>query len=151
MGNLSSDLTDHTGYWLRMGSNAVSQNFARKVASEGVTVVEWVLMRMLYGVGEAPPSILAQKMGMSKGAISKLADRLLEKKPIEQTDNPDDKRAHSLSLTKAGRRKVPILSKLADENDAEYFDVLRAEERDALSEVLRSLVERRRLSNVPVN
>jgi DNA-binding MarR family transcriptional regulator len=146
-----SNLADHTGYWLRMVSNAVSHSFARKVAAEGVTVAEWVLLRKLYDVGDASPSMLAQTMGMTKGAISKLADRLLEKKLIERTDDPADKRAHSLSLSAAGRRKVPALAKLADENDAEYFGVLEEEERAALSKVLKALVERRRLSNVPVD
>ena len=42
-----SDLTAHTGYLLRMVSNAVSQEFARKVAGEGVTVAEWVMLRSL--------------------------------------------------------------------------------------------------------
>ena len=44
-----SDLTAHMGYLLRMTSNAASQEFARKVASEGVTVAEWVMLRSLYG------------------------------------------------------------------------------------------------------
>ena len=75
----ASDLTAHTGYWLRMVSNAVSQDFARKVADEGVTVAEWSFMRALYDADAMAPSALAEKMGMTKGAISKLADRLLGK------------------------------------------------------------------------
>ena len=43
----ASELTDHTGYWMRMVSNAVSQEFARKVSDEDVTVAEWVFMRAL--------------------------------------------------------------------------------------------------------
>ena len=47
-----SDLAAHTGYWLRMVSNAVSQDFARKLADQGVTVAEWAVMRVLYdGLG----------------------------------------------------------------------------------------------------
>ncbi|HYD07668.1 MAG TPA: MarR family transcriptional regulator, partial [Reyranella sp.] len=33
-----SDLSDHLGFWLRLVSNHVSQAFAAKVASRGVTV-----------------------------------------------------------------------------------------------------------------
>ena len=51
---LASDLTAHTGYWLRMVSNAVSQDFARKVADEGVTVAEWSFMRALYDAEHTP-------------------------------------------------------------------------------------------------
>lgn len=146
-----SGLTDHDGYWLRVVSNAVSHDFARKVAGEGVTVAEWAVLRVLYDVDQMVPSSLAQELRMTKGAISKLADRLLEKELIKRTESREDLRMHSLSLSKAGRQKVPVLAKLADDNDAEYFGVLTTEERDALSRILNTLVERRGLSNVPVD
>ena len=55
-----SDLNAHTGYLLRMVSNAVSQEFARKVASEDVTVAEWVMLRSLYGSDAMAPSALSR-------------------------------------------------------------------------------------------
>jgi DNA-binding MarR family transcriptional regulator len=146
-----SDVTAHTGYWLRMVSNAVSQDFAHRIAQEGVTVAEWVFLRALYSADATAPSALAEKMGMTKGAISKLADRLLEKDLVSRADNPDDRRGHSLSLTRAGRTKVPILAQLADRNDADYFGSLRTEEHEMLDAILRGLVERRKLSTVPLD
>lgn len=146
-----SGLTAHTGYWLRMVSNAVSQDFARKLAAEGVTVAEWVFLRALYDVDAMAPSALAGKMGMTRGAISKLADRLIEKGLIDRVDNPDDGRAHSLSVTEAGRARVPVLAALADRNDADYFGVLSAEEQDALGRILRRLAERRGLMAMPLD
>lgn len=146
-----SDLTVHTGYWLRMVSNAVSQDFARRLADEGVTVAEWVFLRALYDVDAMAPSALAGRMGMTRGAISKLADRLIEKGLIDRVDNPDDGRAHSLSLTKAGRARVPVLAALADRNDADYFGVLSADEQDALGRILRRLAERRGLKAMPLD
>ena len=146
-----SDLATHTGYWLRMVSNAVSRDFARKVADEGVTVAEWAFLRAIYESEAMAPSALAEKMGMTRGAISKLADRLLDKGLLERVDNPDDGRAHSLSLTEAGRRKVPVLAALADRNDREYFGVLTGEEHDMLDRLLKALVERRGLKTIPVD
>lgn len=146
-----SDLTAHTGYWLRMVSNAVSQDFARKASAEGVTVAEWAFMRVLYDAEAMAPSALAEKMGMTKGAISKLAERLVEKGLLARTDNPDDKRAHNLSLTEVGRTKVPALAALADANDAEYFGVLMTEERRMLDRILKALVAGRGLTTTPVD
>lgn len=147
----ASDLTAHIGYWLRMVSNAVSQDFARKVAGEGVTVAEWTFLRALYDGEAMAPSVLADRMGMTRGAISKLADRLVEKGLIDRVDNLDDRRAHSLSLTAAGRQKIPVLAALADRNDAEYFSVLSAEERSTLDHLLKTLAEKRGLKTVPVD
>ena len=147
----ASELTDHTGYWMRMVSNAVSQEFARKVSGEEVTVAEWSFMRALYDCEPTPPSVLAEKMGMTKGAISKLAERLVAKGLVERAESQEDKRAHSLSLTKAGRAKIPVLASLADENDAEFFGVLTKEEQETLDRILRVLAERRELNATPVD
>ncbi len=74
-----ASLGDHLGYWLRMVSNAVSQDFARRVSGEGMIVAEWILMRELYDVETMAPSALADRMGMTRGGVSKLADKLLSK------------------------------------------------------------------------
>lgn len=146
-----SDLTAHTGYLLRMVSNSVSQEFAGKVVGEGVTVAEWVMLRSLYGGKAVAPSALARKMGMTKGAISKLADRLLEKGLIKRAGNPDDKRGHSLSLSIVGARKVPVLANLADENDAAFFAVLSGAEQKQLRALLQALIDKHGLSAIPVD
>jgi DNA-binding MarR family transcriptional regulator len=146
-----ADLTSHSGFLLRMVSNAVSQGFARKLAGEGVTVAEWVMLRSIFGGGAIAPSALARRMGMTKGAISKLADRLLDKGLIERIGNPDDGRTHSLSLSAAGADKVPVLAKLADRNDAAFFAVLSGEEQERLRDLLQSLIEKHALSAMPVD
>lgn len=146
-----SDLTEHLGYWLRYVSNHVSQAFARKVEAHGVTVAEWVVMRQLLEADGLPPSRLAERMGMTRGAISKLADRLVAKALLARTANPADGRAHTLSLTPDGRALVPILAALADANDARFFDHLAPDDRAALLRILREIVEMRGLSAVPVD
>ncbi|MBP6031665.1 MAG: MarR family transcriptional regulator [Sphingobium sp.] len=146
-----SDLAQHSGYLLRMVSNAVSHQFARKLMREGVTVAEWVMLRSLYGNEGIAPSALAAKMGMTKGAISKLTDRLLEKGLIARTDNPTDKRGFSVSLSPAGAEKVPVLAQLADSNDAAFFGVMRCEEQALLRSLLQTLIEKHALSTAPVD
>ena len=76
-----SSLESHLGYWLRYVSNHVSHAFAVKLAGSEVTVAEWVVLRELYD-SESAPSDLADRLGMTRGAISKLADRLIAKDMI---------------------------------------------------------------------
>jgi DNA-binding MarR family transcriptional regulator len=146
-----SDLTAHLGFWLRFVSNHVSQAFARKVEAHGVTVAEWVLMRELLEVEALAPSRLADRMGMTRGAVTKLADRLIAKGMLARTADPDDGRAQTLSLTPASRVLVPVLAALADANDAEFFADLPADDRAALTRILRGLVEKFSLTAVPVD
>jgi MarR family transcriptional regulator, lower aerobic nicotinate degradation pathway regulator len=146
-----SRLHHHLGYWLRTVSNAVSHSFARKVEREGVTVAEWVFLRVLYDADWVAPSRLAEHMGMTKGAISKLGDRLLEKGLVQREANLDDKRAHSLALTSAGRTLVPRLARIADANDASFFSALTPDERGRLEKLLRKIAVAHELTNVPID
>src|SRR3984885_447207 len=116
--NLSvSDLKKHVGFCLRFVSNHVSQAFARKLLDSGVTVAEWVVMREMFDDEETSPGVLADRMGMTRGGVSKLVDRLVSKKLITRRERSDDRRFQSIALTVAGRRLVPHLAALADQND----------------------------------
>lgn len=116
-----------------------------------MTVAEWVMLRALYGGEAVAPTVLARKMGMTRGAISKLSDRLLDKGLIERADNPHDKRGHRISLSAAGTKKVPHLASLADENDSFFFSVLSKEEQEELRALLRALIDKHGLSIMPVD
>jgi DNA-binding MarR family transcriptional regulator len=146
-----SALEDHLGYWLRTVSNAVSSNFARKLDAEDVTVAEWAFMRMLYGIDSLAPTALSERMGMTKGAISKLAERLIAKGLVARRSNADDKRAQTLALTQRAKALIPRLAKLADKNDAEFFGTLSAVERSGLVRIVRKLAEHHDLRSVPTD
>lgn len=144
-------LDEHLGYWLRFVSNHVSHAFRLKVETLGVTVAEWVVLRALFDEESLNPATLAERLGMTRGAISKLGDRLLVKRLIACRREKDDRRFQSLSLSAAGRKLVPKLAALADRNEEEFFGHLRADQRASLAAVLREIVQRRELRGVPVD
>ncbi len=146
---LVSDLSDHVGFWLRYVSNHVSQAFARKVEGQGVTVAEWVLLRLLYEREPAAPSRLAQEIGMTRGAVTKLADRLIAKALVVRRADPADGRAQTLALTGAGEALVPVLGAIADANDAAFFGALPDADRQTLQLLLERLVEQCGMTAVP--
>lgn len=145
-----SRLDDHLGYWLRFVSNHVSQAFTQKVEAQGVTVAEWVLMREMHQQGPANPSQLAEALGMTRGAISKLVERLCRKEFVERTAAGDDRRYQSVTLTAAGTKLVPVLASLADQNDGEFFGDLAAEQRVQLMSLLQDIVRKNGWKEVPV-
>lgn len=146
----TSELTAHLGFWLRHVSNHVSQAFAAKVAAKGVTVAEWVMLRALYGHDAMAPSKLADDMGMTRGAISKLADRLIAKSLAARSLSRDDGRAQTLALTARGRQLVPALAAIADANDAEFFAHLSEAERRTLERLLKRTAAHHGLAGMPV-
>ncbi len=113
-------------------------------------MAEWVTMRALYGKDPMPPSRLAAEMGMTRGAITKLADRLIGKSLIVRETSCDDGRAQTLALTPQGTSLLPELAAIADRNDAEFFNHLTADEREALKRLLKRLVERCQITTTPI-
>jgi DNA-binding MarR family transcriptional regulator len=114
-----------------------------------VTVAEWVVMREMFDDKETSPGVLAERMGMTRGGVSKLVDRLVKKKLISRRDRSDDRRFQSIALTPAGRRLIPHLADLADQNDEEFFQPLSTRERAALIAAMKKLVEAHGLRTLP--
>jgi len=146
-----SRLIDHLGFWLRLVSSHVSGRFARALETEGVSVVEWVLLREVYRAELPVPQIrLAERMGLTRGAITKLADRLVARGLILRQGNALDGRVQALTLTRAGEALVPELAALADANDAVCFAALSAEEQARLRALLQKLAEAQGASALPI-
>lgn len=146
-----SELQAHLGYWLRAVSNHVSHAFKTKVERHGVTVAEWVVLRALFVRDGVKPSELATTLGLTRGAISKLVDRLVAKEFVSVRSDARDGRAQLVILKVPGRRLVPKLAALADENDAEAFGHLEPGQRASLLATLRSVVEHLGLREAPVD
>jgi DNA-binding MarR family transcriptional regulator len=144
-----SDLKKHVGFWLRFVSNHVSHAFARSLLDSGVTMAEWVVMREIFDDEETSPGVLAERIGMTRGGVSKLVDRLVNKKLITRRERSDDRRFQSIALTTAGRRLIPQLAALADRNDEEFFHPLSTTERAALIATMKKLVQAHGLQTLP--
>ena len=146
----ASQLETHLGYWLRRVSNAVSGSFARSLQARQTSVAEWVLLRHLHDREQATPGELAETLTMTRGAISKIIDKLQAKEWIRSRIKPEDNRVQLLSLTAAGRRIVPELAEIADHNDDRFFAFLDTGERHMLRELLIKLANHHQIRDVPL-
>lgn len=144
-----SGLESHLGYWLRRVSNSVSGGFAQSLQQNRTSVAEWVLLRRLWDQDEASPAEMAEALTMTRGAISKIIDKLESRAWIRSRSNPDDNRGQLLSLTGAGRRIVPELARIADRNDRKFFSCLDRKEMAALRHLLGKLAAHHQMHDVP--
>lgn len=140
----------HLGYWLRRVSNHVSGAFARALQEKQTSVAEWVVMRRLHDNPGMRPAELADGLGLTRGAVSKILDKLEERRWITRKTLKADKRGQQLSLTPSGLRVVPVLTEIADRNDARFFDCLNDKERATLERLLRKLTDFHQLRDVPI-
>jgi len=146
----SSALELHLGYWLRRVSNRVSGAFARALQARQTSVAEWV---MLCQVRERPgitPKELAEALGLTPGAVSKVIDKLEAKQWIRSAKNRADQRVRRLTLTRSGSATLPRLAEIADGNDRRFFDCLNAGEKASLRRLLEKLAEHHEIRDVPI-
>lgn len=148
---MPTELPDHTGYLLRLLSNHVTSSFASRLTGYGTTVAEWVLMRLLFDGEGLPPSQVAVRMGLTRGGVTKIADRLIARGLLQRQDVPSDGRSQQLCLTKTGRDLVPVLADLADQNDAAIFGHLPSTDRAQLTALLLGLIHHHALTTAPID
>jgi DNA-binding MarR family transcriptional regulator len=140
----------HLGYWLRRVSNHVSATFAKALRERQVSVAEWVVLSHVDEHPEIRPAELAETIGLTRGAISKVLDKLEDKKWLTRKTPEADNRGQLLYLTQHGRRILPALREIADRNDRRFFDCLNTKEKAMLGQVLRKLTTSNEIWDVPV-
>lgn len=143
-------LDTYIGYWLRRVANEISQALSRKLEDKGVTLAEWIVLRELYD-GDLRPSALADRLGLTRGATSKLARRLVAKLMIAQEASSEDGRAQMLALTDNGRALVRVLAAHLDQADQEFFGDLDPGTRALILYTMRDIARRRGLRAAPVD
>jgi len=134
---------------MRFVSNQVSARFEAELATHEVSVTEWVALRALYAQSVTTHASLIDALGMTKGAASKVISKLEIKGLLVRDFVDGGAREQVLTLTAAGRRLVPKLAKLADQNDDYFFAHLGDEQRQALIAVLQDLVAHHQMKQVP--
>jgi len=138
------------GYWLRFVSNQVTSAFQQRLMERGVNVAEWFALRVLYSSQPCSLTELAEEIGMDKGVVSRLTDRLEKQGLIKRTIPMEDRRLFSIELTASGRKLVPVLAKIAQENDQRFFGHLSKEEIAAMTDFLKDLVVRHDFRSKPI-
>lgn len=130
-------------YAFRIMSNYASQDLAKRVALKGLTVAEYHILDTLNGEPIAP-SQLANTMGISRGAITKIMNRLIKKTLVKRKKSKEDGYLQSLALTPKGTALMPELQKLCDQSAAEIIKWLTPEDCASLDRIMMELIRRYR-------
>lgn len=145
-----SRLDTSIGYWLRSVASGISQTLSRRFEDKGVTLAEWIVLRELYD-GDLRPTTVAERLRLTRSAISRLARRLADKFLITQEAIGDDGRAQVLALTDQGRVLVQVLAVHLEQTDEEFFGHLDRDTRALLMSIMRDIIRRHGLRAVPAD
>jgi len=102
----------------------------------------------LRRVSNAVSGEFAEVLGMTRGAISEVVDKVKEKRWVQTQSRPGDNRVHLLPLTHHGRHNLPILGKAADQNVSHFFPCLKPSEWLVLKKLLVKIAEKHQIRDV---
>jgi DNA-binding MarR family transcriptional regulator len=140
-----SPVESHVAYWSHYVGYRLFHELRRRTRKFGVTAAESVVLRKLleheYG---AMPSLLALRLGLSRGYLSRLAVRLEIKGLLNRTKSVSDRRALILTLTERGRSLVASLAVAAAEANARNFGGADDARLEAVEKVMKRIVYRGR-------
>ena len=148
-----SPVESHLAYWSHYVGYRLFHELRRRTWKFGVTAAESVFLRKLLEHEQgAMPSLLALRLGLSRGYVSRLAMRLEIKGLLNRTKTLSDRRALLLRLSGAGRALVASLAVAADKTNARNFrggGVAWREAIERVERVMKWIVRRDRFRFVP--
>jgi DNA-binding MarR family transcriptional regulator len=119
-----------TANWLIANSNDFFKGF-------GITMQQFNILRILRGQHEKSISAveIKQRMLDRNSDVSRLLDRLIDKKLVTKSQCPSDKRASDVNITESGLKLLSQIDLRLEEIDAKILN-LTATEANQLSDLL---------------
>ena len=125
-------LKRNLGYLLNRCGALMAQRFERELAPYGITLAQWGALLAVDQTGSASPSDVAERVGIDRGAATRLIARMEHKNLLERAADTSDKRAVVLRLTDDARRLMPTLMARSQQVNADALAALPEAEADAL-------------------
>ncbi|HVN14679.1 MAG TPA: MarR family winged helix-turn-helix transcriptional regulator [Anaerolineales bacterium] len=100
------ELTDAIHKWSEVFMRRSGRDFKRCMDESGLSFSQIILLMRLYHGGKSGVSGIGEQLGITNAAASQSIDRLVNLGLIERTEDPEDRRAKQLVLTRQGQALI---------------------------------------------
>lgn len=90
-------------------SKKMADMFNERLATFGVTRVQWIAMYYLLKYGVMSQKDLADRMDLKESTVARLVDRMESENLIERIKDASDRRVTNIELTESGRKRMEEL------------------------------------------
>ncbi|SMG49150.1 MarR family winged helix-turn-helix transcriptional regulator [Paenibacillus aquistagni] len=118
-----------------------TQEWNRRVDEE-MSMNQFRLLCILRKQGSTQVNELAEKLGVTAGAITGMADKLMDRGRVVRTRISTDRRAVLLEITEEGNRCVDTLVEKQGEMLAALFGTLSPEDMEHLQRIFSEMLDR---------
>ena len=138
---IESALATSIGYLLARTGMESRRLWTRMLAEHELTPHQFGVITALSNMSNASQKQLSAMLGIDPRNSMAVFDGLEERGLIERGEDPDDRRRHSVHLTRAGQRKAVELRRTGEATEREMLKGLSVPERRTLHGLLIKLFE----------
>lgn len=129
-------LVRHVGFLLNRVATVARKRWTARLDELGLNLRMWGVMNVLDVEGATTQHALGRSVGIDPSSMVSTLDELESAGLVERRRNPEDRRAHLVSLTPKGRHALKRGRQLAGQAQEELLAPLTGDERIALHDFL---------------
>ena len=92
--------------WMDVFMHRSMRSWGRFVKTTGLSMPQFSILMQLHYKGSCGMSEISERSNVTAAAASQLVEKLVQSELIERTEDPNDRRAKQLSLSKKGAKLV---------------------------------------------
>jgi DNA-binding MarR family transcriptional regulator len=129
----------------QLGAHAAGR-FGQRIAALGLSPPDAGLLRKIGSDPGISQQALAGHLGVLPSRMVVLVDGLEQKKLVERTSTPEDRRSYALRLTPRGQQVLSDIARIAGEHEQDLCTALRGPERQTLADLCARIAEQQGLT-----
>ncbi|WP_404818223.1 MarR family winged helix-turn-helix transcriptional regulator [Roseobacter sinensis] len=105
--------SDSLGYLLSRCASRLAARFETELAPYDISLAQWGALLAINETGEASPSVVADRVGIDRGATIRLLSRMEAKGLVKRRSHQEDGRSVVFELSPETKQKLPELLALS--------------------------------------
>jgi len=93
-------------HWMELSTTRSMREWGRFVRDSELSMPQFGILMRLYYRGGCGLSDITRHAGVTNAAVSQVIEKLVEKRLIERSEDPADRRAKTIGLARKGRELV---------------------------------------------
>ena len=136
-------MQNNGGYLIGQISKLTNRRINEFLKEENITEFNAAQGTILYVLAENGPmqiKEIGEETGLAKTSLTSMLERMEEQGLITKTENDADRRSTIVSLSERAQSYKPILQRMAEKIDDEYYRGMKEKEIDRFKETLQKIL-----------
>jgi DNA-binding MarR family transcriptional regulator len=128
------------GYWTSLLARTMEAEFSRRIAPHGLTRISYAVLGAMVFDGKTTPSGAADFLGVDRGTVTRLIDKLESQGLIQRNPSTEDGRRISITVKPEGEALARILQAHSRAVNALFIANLKQRDADRFIDLVKTML-----------